>query len=486
MTFNSTAFLIFFPVVTTLYFLLPGNARRLLLLAASVYFYMYFVPKYILVLLALILIDYVCGLRIEAAQGPSRKRWLVFSLVSNLSMLFVFKYFNCVAAVAHFFNWDDSPIFWNPILLPLGLSFHTFQAMSYTIEVYRGRQKAERSLLCYALYVLFYPQLVAGPIERPGNLLHQFRETHRFEYDRVVAGLRLMLWGLFKKAVIADRLAVPVNEVFNHLPRYHGLPLVLSTVAFAFQIFCDFSGYSDIAIGAAQVMGFRLMVNFDRPYLSRSIPEFWHRWHISLSSWFRDYVYIPLGGNRVSPGRRDLNLMITFLLSGLWHGSNWTFAVWGALNGAYQWVFRWAQSLKKAPDPTPVSGRPGLRDLPALAGVFALTCFAWIFFRANSLSDAFYVVGHLGDGLGELRGWTAGFGIWADTGLTRIDWVLLGVSFLIMEWVHVVRDRRDLKEALAGAPPVLRWALYYFLTASIAFTWYLSGVRPQQFIYFQF
>jgi len=334
--FNSLHFALFFPVVTTLYFLLPHRHRLWMLLLASCYFYMALVPKYILILFFLIAVDYTAGLLIERAPPEKRRLYLLCSLLANVLVLSIFKYFNFINAnvggviEALGGRWSLPNL---NIILPIGLSFHTFQSISYVIEVYRGRQKAERNLGKYALYVLFYPQLVAGPIERPQNLLHQFDEPHRFDYARVTDGLKLMVWGLFKKVVIADRLAVAVDLVYNNPTSYSGWPLVVATYFFAIQIYCDFSGYTDMARGAAQVMGFRMMENFRAPYLATSIGEFWRRWHISLSSWFRDYVYIPMGGNQVPRWRWYANLMAVFLLSGLWHGASWTFVIWGGLHG---------------------------------------------------------------------------------------------------------------------------------------------------------
>ncbi|MDT7604999.1 MAG: alginate O-acetyltransferase complex protein AlgI, partial [Acidobacteriota bacterium] len=339
MLFNSLHFLIFFPVVTTLFFVLPHRLRWAMLLAASCYFYMVFKPLYILILAFTIIVDYTAGILIEDAKGRRRKAYLVASICANVGVLAFFKYYNFLngslreALGALHLAAPVPPLL--HILLPIGLSFHTFQSLSYTIEVYRGRHPAERHAGIFALYVMFYPQLVAGPIERPQNLLHQFHERHYFDYPRVVAGLQLMLWGMFKKVVIADRLSPFVNLVYDDPHSYRGVSFIVATIFFAFQIYCDFSGYSDIALGAAQVMGFTLMKNFDRPYFSKSISEFWKRWHISLSTWFRDYVYLSLGGNRVSRPRWYFNLFFTFLVSGLWHGANWTYVIWGALNGVY-------------------------------------------------------------------------------------------------------------------------------------------------------
>jgi len=306
---------------------------------------MFFIPIYILILIFTIIIDYYAGILLEETTGKNKKIYLIISLCANIGVLAVFKYFNFfidnVNTLLFGFNISTIPLPFLKIILPIGLSFHTFQAMSYTIEVYMGRQKAERHFGYYALYVLFYPQLVAGPIERPQNILHQLHEEKKFEYPKVVSGLRLMLWGFFKKCVIADKIALLADPVFLKPDLFHGFPMVLAMLCFTIQIYCDFSGYSDIAIGSARTMGIDLMRNFNVPYISKSIDEFWRRWHISLSTWFRDYLYIPLGGNRVSEIRRYFNVFIVFLVSGFWHGANWTFVIWGALHGMFIMLALW-------------------------------------------------------------------------------------------------------------------------------------------------
>jgi D-alanyl-lipoteichoic acid acyltransferase DltB (MBOAT superfamily) len=357
---------------------------------------MAFVPIYILILGFTIIVDYFAGRYIENAQGSKRKTFLIISLAANIGVLAIFKYYNFLNQNFSFLLQGfglSNPIPYLSILLPIGLSFHTFQAMSYTIEVYRGNQKAEKHFGIYSLYVMFYPQLVAGPIERPQNLLHQFREKYDFEYERVVDGLKLMLWGFFKKLVIADRLAIYVNSVYNNSDQHNGITLLLATVFFAFQIYCDFSGYSDIAIGAAKIMGFKLMTNFNRPYFARNISEFWKRWHISLSTWFKDYLYISLGGNRVSIPKWYFNLFIVFLISGLWHGANWTYIIWGALNGFYLVFAIISNNIR-----TKIHKISGIIRFPKLFLVaqiftkFMLSCFAWIFFRANNVDDAVTII----------------------------------------------------------------------------------------------
>jgi D-alanyl-lipoteichoic acid acyltransferase DltB (MBOAT superfamily) len=330
---------------------------------------------------------------------------------------------------------------------------------------------------------MFYPQLVAGPIERPQHLIHQFYEKHDFDYDRVTNGLKLMGWGLFKKTVIADRLALVVNQVYNCPNYYEGLPLVLATVFFAFQIYCDFSGYTDIAIGAAEVMGFRLMRNFNRPYFSKSIPEFWQRWHISLSTWFRDYVYIPMGGNRVSKKRWRFNIMITFFLSGLWHGANWTYIIWGCLNGFYMICSYWTNGVRvRWSDAIGLSKRPGLHRIIRLLLTFVLTCFAWIFFRARNTKEAFYVVSHIFRGLPDffnaksIKDSLFGLGLGSSG-------PLIAFLIILLMGVHMIQRSGSGRQILSKKPAWIRWAVYY----GIIFGILLFGITDKsQFIYFQF
>ncbi|WP_457067368.1 MBOAT family O-acyltransferase [Hymenobacter sp. UYAg731] len=447
---------------------------------------MAFIPVYIFILLLTIVIDYFAGILIEQASGSQRKFYLAMSLVANIGVLAVFKYYNFfidnVNALLHLSSPAASLPLLN-IILPIGLSFHTFQAMSYTIEVYRGNQPAERHFGIYALYVMFYPQLVAGPIERPQNMLPQFHEEKRFSYDKAASGLRLMAWGLFKKVVIADRMATLVNEVYTRPHDFHGLPLLVATIFFAIQIYCDFSGYSDMALGAARVMGFELMKNFDRPYFSQNIAEFWRRWHISLSTWFRDYLYISLGGNRVALPRACFNLFFVFLVSGLWHGANWTFIAWGALHGFFLVV-----GMLTKPGRTRFIERTGLAFLnnsllnTVLTG--GLVAFAWIFFRANTLPDAFYIIAHL---------FERSSGILHDTTFTGLatvkafysaqQWLALVGAVLILLVVEKAQFRFAITSRLAQQAAPVRWALYYGVVLYIAL---LGAFDHVQFIYFQF
>lgn len=393
MLFNSFEFFVFFPAVVVLYFILPYRFRWLLLLAASYFFYMWWKVEYAILLVVSTVVDFVVSHQMAKCETKrQKKKWLWASIFTNIGILFFFKYFN-------FFNGALRDLFVAQgteysigaleVLLPMGISFYTFQTLSYTIDVYNGRILPAKHFGKFALFVTFFPQLVAGPIERAKHLLPQFDKTFDFEYARVVTGLKQMLWGFFKKLVIADRVAVMVNLVYNDAGAYDLPTTLLVLYLFAFQIYCDFSGYSDIAIGAARVMGYDIMQNFRVPYLSASIREFWSRWHISLSTWFRDYLYIPLGGNRVVKWRWYYNLFIVFVVSGLWHGANWTFILWGALHGGYLVL---ALLFKGFFDS--LHARTGLRTnanwykwLNVLV-TFHLVLFGWHFFRANNVGEA--------------------------------------------------------------------------------------------------
>lgn len=388
MLFNSLAFAAFFILVSTCFFLCPKRFRWILLLLASIFFYGSFIPAYLGVLFFLIIVDYTCGRAIDASEGSRRRIVLGISIFCNIGILFFFKYLVFVTtSVEQFFGLFSWHVHFAvpSFALPIGISFHVFQSLSYVIEVYRRNYKAERHLGIYALYVLFFPQLVAGPIERPDRLIPQFYSEQRFDIARILSGLRLMLWGYIKKSVIADRLAPLVDVVFLHPAAYSGPSIVIATVFFAFQIYGDFSGYTDIARGSARVLGFSLVENFRRPYLSASVTEFWRRWHISLSSWFRDYVYISLGGNRVTKFRRGLNIMVTFLASGLWHGADWKYVLWGGLHGGVLNV----EAMR------PYIVRSRLNHVMRVLSTFAIVCGIWIFFRANTFADSLHLIGHL-------------------------------------------------------------------------------------------
>jgi alginate O-acetyltransferase complex protein AlgI len=492
MLFNSLQFLIFFSIVTAAYFALPHRMRWPLLLIASCYFYMVLVPQYILILVFLILVDYSAGLLIEHAEGQKRKLILVLSLIANIGILGVFKYFNFLNANLHgifnIFGWHYA-VGDLSLVLPIGLSFHTFQSMSYTIEVYRGRYKAEHHLGTYALYVLFYPQMVAGPIERPGNLLIQFHEEKKFDYQRVADGLKQMVWGLFKKVVIADRLALFVNAVYNDPVNHRGLPLILATYFFSFQIYCDFSGYSDIAIGAAKVMGIRLMDNFNRPYYAKSIGEFWRRWHISLSSWLRDYLFLPISYMAVRKFdsfksirvRADIwgysfGILATMLIGGLWHGANYTFIVWGALHGVYQVVSRASQRFRKSfTKKLHISSYPLIHKGMKVFITFHLVTFTWIFFRAKSVGDAWYIVTHMFQ--------STPIDSFRNLGFSTYDTIVALASLIVLEGIHLLQRRRPITQRLRTRPAWSRWALY---AGAVIIILLFGEFNSLDFIYFQF
>ncbi len=481
MLFNSLAFLIYFPIVCGVYFLLPHRFRWMWLLAASAFFYATFVPAYLLILVALILVDYVAGILLERYQGAKQRWCLWLTLFANIGLLFVFKYFNFfnenLSALAQALHWNYS-VGALSLILPIGLSFHTFQSLSYIIEVYRGNQKAERHLGIYALYVLFFPQLVAGPIERPQNMLHQFHRKHSFDMVRIASGLRLMAWGFFQKVVIADTAAVFVNQVFGAPTSFTGRALILAIILFAFQAYGDFAGYSNIARGSAQVLGFQLMVNFDRPYSAHSIADFWRRWHISLSSWLKDYVYFPLVRAVIRPGVRWIcfSLFLTFLLSGLWHGAGWTFIMMGALHGTYLVTSILTKSLRAR-----LISFLGLNRFPNFHGtlqrifVFVLVCFSWIFFRSNTISDAWYIVTHLHVDLLTAK--------LPSTPLDPYQWASLFGAIIVLsfwEWFEV----RAQQVALFISRSAIRTvALDYAMLSWMIFFGYFA---KQPFIYFQF
>ena len=504
MVFTSAEFLIFFPVVTLLYFVLPHSFRWLLLLAASCVFYMAFIPYYILILFLTIGIDFIAGIQIEEGNPRLRKVYLYASVIATCAVFFVFKYFDFFAInfdlLAQRIGWNYSiPLL--GILLPIGLSFHTFQSLSYVFEVYKGRQKAERHFGIYSLYVMFYPQLVAGPIERPQSLLHQFREVHMFEYDRCVDGLKRMALGFFKKIVIADNLATYVNHVYAHPQEFHGIALLIATVFFAIQIYCDFSGYSDIAIGAARVMGFRLMENFKNPYFATSIQDFWRRWHISLSTWFRDYIYVPLGGNRVSSVRWSLNIAITFAIAGLWHGANWTYVVWGLLHGFFYIFSQATESVRtRIVSLLPfMSGAGG--TLLRRAGIFSVVLLAWVFFRANNVVDALYIcrtailgsAQYLAAVIAGIPHFTseAFLHVFFDPPLVplyqlshgRIYFTGLLLAVCVFLLIEVIDYRRGLIRSVNALPTYLRWPLYGIVLLAIM---NLGNTHEIPFIYFQF
>lgn len=454
MLFNSLDYLFFLPAVVLLYYLLPQRLRWILIFVSSCLFYMAFIPKYILVLFAIIVIDYSAAIWMEKLHGKARKRLLLISLFANVGILAFFKYFGFAnqtlidffALFGKEFKYYDLGI-----ILPIGLSFHTFQSMSYTIEVYRGQQKAEKHLGYFANYVLFFPQMVAGPIERYATLGEELRKTQTLNYQNLSAGFRLVLLGFVVKMVIADQLAPFVNQVYANPTAYNQLQIVAALVFFAFQIYADFFGYSLIAQGSARLLGIHIMDNFKTPYFAKSVGEFWRRWHISLSTWFRDYLYIPLGGNRVSTRRWALNTLFVFGMSGLWHGANWTFIIWGLLHGIFL--------LLEKP----------LKSYANTLSTFVLVCFAWVFFRAPDFTTALQI----------LKGVYTSAPIketWLDFWTPLLALVLL----MILEFSYR-KERFD--QLLERVPLVARWSIYFVL---IFLLLALSGTQKFTFIYFQF
>ncbi len=479
MLFNSLQFLYFFVIVTVLYFSLTHQWRWVLLLAASCYFYMAFVPIYILILGFTIVIDYFAGIFIEGAQGKRRKLYLTCSLVANIGVLAVFKYYNFLNDNLTFLLGNfhvANPIPGLAILLPIGLSFHTFQAMSYTIEVYRGNQKAERHFGIYSLYVMFYPQLVAGPIERPQNLLPQLKQNHEFDYANVASGLRLMAWGLFKKVVIADRLAILIDNVYTDPHHYNGISLVIATLFCNYKIYCDFSGYTDIARGAARVMGIKLMQNFNYPFMSKTIAEFWTRWHISLSTWFRDYLFMPMSRKyRGVPGHL-FNVFVIFFLVGLWHGASWNFIMWGVINGVYLMIGTLARKPWKA-----FRTAIGIRkySIFSIVGTFTLVGFATIFFASNNISNAFYIAGHMFTSFNDLLH----FHHLQFMGVKNSYLVLSFGLIIVLELLQYFYRNHSLLNRFLKQPVYIRWAVYY---AAIFVIGVYGIFEHRQFIYFQF
>lgn len=475
MLFDSFLFLGFFSATVLIYYLLPSRFKLFFLFVASCIFYLSAIPSYLLIIFLLIGIDYTAARLISKSKKRKRKLYLLISLASNIGLLCIFKYFNFfnenLSYASNFLGINYSP-FVLQVVIPIGLSFHTFQGMSYVIEVYNKRFKPEKNILKYASFVMFFPQLVAGPIERPQQLLTQFSKKYKFKYDEVVAGLQLMLWGMFKKVAIADRIGLFVDPVFASPQNFSGSAIAAASILFAFQIYYDFSGYTDIARGAAQVLGYKLEINFNNPYISSSIQDFWRRWHITLSSWFRDYVYIPLGGSRKSGIITYRNLLITFFLCGLWHGASWNFIAWGLLNGTYLIIFRFWNSLpyKKIHFPVGIS----------IVITFITVCFTWIFFRADSMQTAIYMINKIflyplsGANFSEV-----GNSIFLQQ--NKAEFIIVLALIFIVEVVHIWNKKLFSYLPVHSRP--IRWATY------IALLWIiiLSGNFGQrEFIYFAF
>ena len=489
MIFNSFDFLIFFPVVVFLYFVIPEKIRPFWLLLASYYFYMSWNPWYGLLIGLITTVTYIAGRLMEPVEENKKKKklWLAVGILFCLALLFFFKYFsfalNSVCRVLSVAG-SDCTLTVPDIILPVGISFYTFQAISYIVDVYRKNIPVERNFLQYALFVGFFPQLLSGPIGRAGKLLPQMHAKHEFEYNRVRDGLLLMLFGFFEKLIIAERAATIVDMVYDNYMGYSGAAIVIATLLFAVQIYCDFCGYSHIAVGAARVMGFELTDNFMQPYFAVSVQDFWRRWHISLSTWFRDYVYIPLGGSRCSKVRRYGNIMVTFLASGLWHGASWHYVVWGGLNGAFQVM----EDLFR-----PVEiwlGKHSIFKIPAwiqrlFRGIvtFVLVDFAWIFFRAPGFRDAIKIINRIRETF-LFRNFSEAYLL----GLEKWDFWVLMVAILILFLVDVLREKKiKILAGIARMPVVLRWSFYLTVCLLLILqVMYDFGAPASEFIYFQF
>ena len=503
MLFNSINFLIFFPVAVLSYYIVTYKIRYIWLLAVSYLFYYCFNPSYVVLLAASTAITYVGGLLLSKSigkesgeeQGTVSKKtiWakviVAFSFLTHLGMLFFFKYFDFVLgnlfAVINAVNPDISKPGFN-LLLPAGISFYTFKALSYIMDVYRGDMKAERNPLKYGLYLSFFPQLAAGPIERAFKFLKQLEEKHRFNFNQVRDGVLLMLWGFFQKLVIADRVAILVNQTFDYYDQYSGLQIMVAVLFYAVQIYCDFSGYSNIAIGASQVLGFNLMTNFETPYLSKSVSEFWRRWHISLSSWFRDYLYIPLGGNRLGKKKKYRNIMIVFVASGLWHGASWHYVIWGGLNGIYQIigaelmpVRKWL--CKKADVHTDVFSHKLLKTIIT----FLLICLSWVFFRARDTKSAVLILIKMFENIN--------IGMIFDGSLYKMNlnavefWIAVGAIVVLLA-VSVFKYKGvRIRAKLAEQGIWFRFLAYLgIIFAILIFGIYGPGFNASEFIYFKY
>lgn len=479
MLFNSIDFAIFFPITFLLYWSASRHLalRNTLILIASYFFYAQWDARFLALIIISSFVDYYVGQNLPTVSSKKRKTLLFVSFAINLGFLFYFKY-------ASFFVQtfvDAFTIFGQKlnistlkIILPVGISFYTFQTLSYTIDIYRGNIKPTKNKLAFFSFVAFFPQLVAGPIERASNLLPQFLVVHKFNYKKVKSGLLMMALGFFKKMVIADKAAVIVNQVYNNPSDHGGIYIVFATMLFAFQIYCDFSGYSDIAIGASRTMGFRLMKNFDSPYFSKSITEFWRRWHISLSTWFKDYVYIPLGGNRAVPARVYSNLFLVFVVSGLWHGAAFGFIIWGALHGL---IIVLEKHFSKARNQFFGGNRSRMRHIIGIPVTFLTTCFAWVFFRSNSIQDAFQIISNI-----FKKPNTPPYSS-AQEALEIYSLIIFIALLLAFEVVH---KRFKILRFLNAQIFIFRWALYFVIIYVLILFGAYGENQASEFIYFQF
>jgi alginate O-acetyltransferase complex protein AlgI len=485
MNYISISFVVFITLTGVLYFFTRYRFRWLVLLVASYVFYMLAQPAYVLVLLATTAVSYICGLEMGKQEKKARRgKYLLAAIVLEVGSLLFFKYFTFFSSnltnLLHSINLSGSlPEL--RLLVPLGISFYTLQSLSYLIDVYRGDMRPERHPGYFALYVSFFPTILAGPIERGKHLVPQLHGEYDFEYCRVTDSMRLIAWGLIKKLVIADRLAIFVNAVYGNVKAYRGLPLLVATFFFAFQLYCDFSGYTDIVRGIAGIFGYDLLINFNLPYLSRNVREFWQRWHMSMTSWFRDYLYVPMGGNRVSTARNYLNIMVVFLVSGFWHGASWTFIAWGALHGVYQVAGRaTAEVREKARSAVGIKEDGWFSKAYRTVFTFCLVDFAWIFFRASSLGDARYIVSNMFSPANAMSGMRR---MLAVPNAGRLEFIFSVALILVLIAIELAQSRWSLGAGLKRQPAYARWTVY---TAAMTAILIFGIAGSPQFVYVRF
>lgn len=493
MLFNSYQFLVFFPIVCLVYFVIPRRFQHMWLLMSSYFFYMCWNAKYAVLLLFVTVVTFLCGIIIgnHAKKDRNKKMMVGIGVIVCLSVLFLFKYVNLFGSTFNFIIGRVGIGIAVPsidFVLPVGISFYTFQALSYVIDVYRGDVRGEKNFLKYALFVSFFPQLVAGPIERSKNLLHQVNEEHEFNYENMRHGLLLMVWGMFLKLVIADRAAMYVDTVYGNISSYGGEYVLMAAILFSIQIYCDFAGYSIIAIGAAKVMGFTLMENFNRPYLASTVEEFWRNWHISLTSWFRDYLYIPLGGNRKGKLRKYINIMIVFLVSGLWHGAGWHFVLWGGINGLYQVI---GDLLKDIKESIRRVFRIRENSKALLCCRMAVTCafvgFAWIFFRADSMGVAITGIKSIINSLANGYNMGTLHGVFINV-ISGRQFFVLGIAIAILLIADILKyNNINVPSWIVSRNRFARWSIYLLAVMSIViFGIWGPEFSAGSFIYFQF
>ena len=484
MLFNSVEFIFFFLIVFFSYwFLFNKNLKfqNLLILFSSYFFYAWWDWRFLVLIIISSLTDYLVGLQIEKSNNKIHKlRALKFSLIINIGILVVFKYYNFFIDNFTLLLDDldiDSNLTLLNIILPIGISFYTFQTLSYSIDIYNGKINANKDIISFFAFVAFFPQLVAGPIERAKNLLPQFLKERKFNYDFAISGCRLILIGLFKKMVIADNLSVVVDAIYANPTDFLGFPSLIATIFFAFQIYCDFSGYSDIAIGIARLLGFKLMTNFKTPYFSKSLTDFWRNWHISLSSWFKDYVYIPLGGGKMSEKRIYLNIMITFLLSGFWHGANWTFLIWGAIHGI-------GLILEKKFINTKVQFKNNfISNSLRVFITFSFVCIAWIFFRIENLSDSILILSNLFNDILDYTNYSVMSLKFRGLGLKPIN-LIICVLFILLLLIIELGSKSKKILIIFNSYRIIRLTGYYLILVLILF--WGTQYSGNNFIYFQF